>query len=88
MEMVKLFKKAERKCNVFAVLKCTSDLCHVCFCSNRVLLHGYFFLALGSLKALADIICEYPSIHKRYTVKCCGGGRGNVLILETFALIT
>lgn len=46
------------------------------------------FLALGSLKALADIICEYPSIHKRYTVKCCGGGRGNVLILETFALIT
>lgn len=47
-----------------------------------------FSLALGSLKALADIICEYPSIHKRYIVKCCGGGRGNVLVLENVALIT
>lgn len=33
---------------------------------KRKELQYFFFISLGSLKALADIICEYPNIHERY----------------------
>jgi len=49
------------------------------YCPTGCCITDFFFLTLGSLKALADIICEYPSIHKRYTAKCYE--KGNLFIL-------
>lgn len=56
-------------------------------CLTRCCIMDIFLLTLGSLKALADIICEYPSIHKRYPAKCYEKGKCAYFV-KSFALIT